>query len=277
MKTKIQAVCVGLAALLFAAPSWADVRDIIASDRSVEFDAGLHTIQYGETNSGATLDTENGNLVGFNLGGTWIMSPDVPTFHDVYIHADLDAALGDTHYSGATFGGTPLQQSTHDQIFVFSTKVGRAFVLGDSVLLTPFADLGFRGWQRKLTGNGGYTEYYENGQALGGLLLQYSPVPRLVFSATGEFGNTFGSSLKGLGGSHVNPGDSSIYQFGGKVGYTITPKFELTAGAGFKGFGFGKSNVGVADLGGGLGLLVYEPRSFTHELTVTTGLAYHLQ
>jgi hypothetical protein len=275
MKLIFASTCAGLIAFpLLAAPSWADSNDIRASDRAIEFDVGASSLKYGESPDSATPyahDTETGWMPSLNAGVGWLTPQGTsPLFSDIYLRLDGQISFGSTHYNGGLqniFGNvTPYQSTTNDTILRLSGKVGRAFALNDQVMLTPFADFAYRSWRRELTGTGGYTELYETNEALGGLLVQVSPISRLVLSLTGEVGSTLSPYMTTQGFTY-NQGSETVWEIGGKIGYALTPSVELTGTVQFSGFGFGQSPV----VGG-----AYEPDSYTHQLSLLTGLAYHL-
>jgi hypothetical protein len=275
MKSIVKASGAGLiASMLLVVPSWANIGDIRASDRAIEFDVGASSLKYGESPDSAVLyahDTETGWMPSLNAGVGWLTPQGTsPLLSDIYLRLDGQISFGSTHYNGGLqniFGNvTPYQSTTNDTIFRLSGKVGRAFALNDQVMLTPFADFAYRSWRRELTGTGGYTELYETNEALGGLLVQVSPISRLVLSLTGEVGSTLSPYMTTQGFTY-NQGSEVVWEVGGKIGYALTPSFELTGAAQFGGFGFGQSPV----VGG-----AYEPDSYTHQLSLLTGLAYHL-
>jgi hypothetical protein len=187
------------------------------------------------------------------------------------MHVEGQMSFGDTHYDGGlqnlnTGVVTPFQSTTKDVIYHLSTRVGSLFTIADGWTLTPYGDLGFRSWRRQLTGPGAYTELYQEGEGMGGLLLQASPMPRLVLSFSGAAGETFGAQMS-TGGTTYDLGSTTVWQLDGKAGYALTPSFELTGDVRMDGFGFGRSPVkGNA----------YEPDSYTHQLSIMGGIAYHL-
>lgn len=273
MKSLLKTSCASLALLIMAAsPSWADINDIRASDSALEFDVGGTDLKYGETNSGTTLDTETGWMPSFDAGLTWLMPSNASIFSDTYLHLDGQATFGNTHYNGGlqnlqTGVVTPYSGTTNDQIYQINGKIGHFFAVDEGVAVTPYIDLGFRSWQRQLTGPGGYNESYTNGEAMGGLMLQVSPIPRLVLSASGAIGSTLGPEMNTQGTTY-NLGSSTVWRADGKLGFALTPKFELTGDVQYSGFAYDQSQT----LGGG-----FEPNSYTHQLTLLTGIAYHLQ
>jgi hypothetical protein len=271
MHAILKASALGLVLALLATSAFANNADIRASDRAIEIEGGWSSLRYGETIGGDTFDTETGWMPSFDLGVTWLTPSSASVFSDLYFHLDGQVTLGSTSYNGGVQDGfgnvTPYQDTTDNQIYHVSGKVGRLFALGDSTAITPYVDLGFRAWNRHLPGAYGYVENYENAEAMGGMLLQVSPISRVVLSLSGEVGSTILPTMTALG-STFNMGSSTVWQLEGKAGYAITPRFELTADAQFGGFGFNESPwVGDA----------FEPNSYTHQLSLMGGLAYHLQ
>lgn len=274
MKTIFTAAFAGLLLSLAGAPAFADTADIRASNKAVELDVGGSYVKYGESVNRATFDTETGWMPSLSLGWTWLMPEKASwaPFDNLYLHVEGQAVFGDTHYNGGlqnifTGAVTPYQSTTHDNIYHVTTRVGRFFTLYDGVTITPYLDLGFRSWRRQLTGIGAYSELYQHGEGLGGVLLQVSPVQNLVLSFSGDAGSTFGAEMS-TQGSTFNLGSQPVWQIEGKIGYAITPSFELTTSARLDGFGYAKSGV----IRG-----AYEPDSYTHQMTVMGGLAYHLK
>jgi len=134
-------------------------------------------------------------------------------------------------------------------------------------LLTPFAELGFRYWER----DSGYDESYRHGEALGGLLLQVSPAERWVISLDAAAGTTFGQRLDVGGPFHedVSLGDEPVYRADAKLGYALSRRLELTATARLLNFSYGRSSVQDSDIGP-----VFEPHSDTWQTSLLLGLAW---
>lgn len=290
MKPVLSAFAAGLAMCFLAFPVLAGTDDIRASDRAIELDVGASNLRYGENIDNVTFDTENGWMPDIGAGVTWLTSNGGGITSNLYLHIDEQATLGDTHYNGGVqvvSGGTvttfPYQTTTKNTIYHTVGKVGRLFTLGEGITLTPYGDLGWRWWRRKIKGGpfnagglgtltiGDTTEVYQNWEGGGGLLLQVSPVPRLVLSASGQIGTTF-EGLMQSGGFTYDLGSKPVWQVAGKAGYAITQSFELTADARFDGFGIGKSPF----VNRGNGIISNEPDSYTHQLTIMGGIAYHL-
>jgi hypothetical protein len=270
MKTVLKTSLASLILSLLAFPAFAGTADIRAADSAVEFDAGGSALKYGESVNGATFDTETGWMPSLALGYSYLAPESSSLLGNLYLHADTQVSFGDSHYNGGLqdiFGNvTPYQGTDHNIIYHVSTRAGRLFEITEGVAVIPYIDLGFRSWRRTLTGPGGYNELYQEGEGMGGALLQVSPMQRLVLSLSGQLGSTFGSEMS-TQGTTFNLGSTGVWQIGGKAGYALTPRFELTGSATLDGFGFGKSSL----ING-----AYEPDSYTHQLSVMGGIAYHL-
>ena len=249
----------------------ADVQDILNSDNAIDIDFGASQLSYGEQADAQTLDTEKGWMPAFGLGAGYVTSnTHNPWTDNIFFRLDGRGSIGDTHYNGALcsiFGCTPAQSTTHSQVYTVQGKVGRAIPLDDFVMVTPFVDLGYRFWRRSLTGIGGYNENYSDGNAMGGFMVQVSPLPKWVLSLSGEGGTDISPSMQ-TGGQTYKLQQTAMYEASGKIGYEFSPRLEATGTAEYSGFGFGMSN----NVAGS-----YEPTSYTHQLVMLVGLAYHFQ
>ncbi len=257
---------------LAVAPAHADINDIRRADNGIDLSVGAGTLRYGESD-GTTLDTESGLMPGLGFGtGILLDENRNPIFRNLFLRFEGQAVFGHSDYNGGlqniyTGQVTPYKTKTNNTIFRLSGKFGRTFPLFSQFALTPFGDISWRHWERKLTGIGGYTEDYEHGEFLVGGMAQWSPVPKWVFSASGEVGTTFAPSMS-TGGVTYDLGERMAWRGEGKIGYAFMQHLEATASVKFGGFSYGKSPV----IGG-----VYEPDSATHEMASFLGLAYHLQ
>lgn len=253
-----------------AGPAHAALKDIYASNNSGAMDIGLKRQKYGESKDDAAFDYEKGTLpdIGFSLN----YMPHTPRsswfLRNLYLSMRGDIAFGQTDYTGALcdqFNNcTPLTTKTDNTIFTFSGRLGHGFPIGTQLMLIPYGDLGFRTWRRTITGVGGYTEDYQHGSVMAGLLTQYAPGERWVLALDAEAGKTFSAEMTGLGRT-FELGSRTSWQMAGQVGYRMTKHLELTARGEFSGFGYGISPT----VGGYL-----EPDSYTHNLRATVGVAY---
>ena len=276
---------------LIAAPAFANIDDIRAEDKAVTLEIGGSNLRYGESIDKTTFDTEHGWMPSIDVGLNWLTQNDGTWTGNTYLHLDGQASAGDVNYDGGvqvfdgtTFQGFPFSTNTVEQIYHVTGKIGHWFQLSDEVSLTPYLDVGMRGWQRSIGGGpfdaGGFgiltvgntTETYQHYESGAGFLLQVSPISSLVLSASGQFGSTFGATMRSSGLTY-NLGSRPVWQIGGGIGYAITPRLELLADARYDGFGYNKS--ALLQVGGGF--VSREPDSYTHQLTLMGGLAYHLK
>ena len=277
-KTLSLSMVIGAVVVLASGVAQANVADIRASDRAIEFDIGAQSMKYRETVNDATFDTENGWGPSFGVGARYLTNDHMAwsALRNIYLSGDARFSQNDTDYQGGCSDGlgntTPLSATTDNQVVNLSGKIGRAFGLGNYVMLTPFGDLGYRYWNRKLHSDscGGYTEDYDMGTAQAGLMVQVSPWAQWVFNLTAEGGTTFDAQMR-TGGVKYNLGNKPIYNFGGKVTYAVTRRFDVTGSVGMSGFGFGHSKTIVSG-----STASYEPNSYTHETTAMVGVAYRL-
>lgn len=247
----------------------ADMLDIRKADNGLSFDVGATYMDFAETQSGTALDTEKGWLPTVDLGFGMLAFPDAP-IGNLYFRLDGRASFGSTNYNGALcdeFGNcTPYQATTNDNIFTGAAQLGRAFEIGRAFLLTPYAEIGYRYWDRDLKGIGGYTENYHNWDAVGGLLVQVSPASRWVLSLSGAAGETFGAAMTTFGESF--PLSSEItWRVQAKAGYRATERIELTTTIEYSRLAYGASPVDATGF--------YEPDSTTRQTTLLIGAVWH--
>ena len=264
----------GIGPLLCAATLWpgevfAGNADIFKADNALSLDFGASYLNYAETQSGMTLDTEKGWLPTAHIG-VGMMASERSPIANLYLHIDSQMSLGTTAYNGALcdqFGNcTPYQSDTYNHFFDSAIQLGRGFPLGNEVIVTPFAEIGYRYWARHAGGIGAYAEDYWNWDGLGGLLAQYSPADRWVLSLEGGAGKTFGADME-TSGKKFKLGSELIWRTKAEVGYRLTDHLELTSTAAYESIGFAASAV---DTNG-----YYEPDSTTHQTTLMLGVAYH--
>jgi len=260
---------------LVATAAHADVTDIRAADNALYGEIGIDHFKYGEDVSNATFDTERGDLPHLRAGYAFLTGEKSSFLSNFMGDVRIDFSSGDTHYNGGVTNlntgiTTPYQGMTHNQVVELTTRWGKAFPLGNMLMLTPYADLGYRYWQRELTGSGGYTERYTNGILTAGAQVQFSPLRSLVVTAWGEAGTNFNAGMT-TSGTHYSLGQTELWKFGAKAGYALTDRLELTASGDITGFGFGQSQTITNGT-----TTSYEPDSYTHQTEALAGFAYHL-
>jgi hypothetical protein len=256
--TGISAVC-----LLALAPvaAKADVQAIRSFDSSVWASFGSFDFKYKETTPGIP-DSERGVVPSVALGGSYL------TKENLYVAVDGSISFGDAHYNGAYlyFPNVSLQGTTKETVSTVDGKIGWGFPLSNNAMVIPYVDFGFRYWDRELSNI--QTEDYQNIEALGGAMLQFTPINKLLLSAYLSAGSTFSSQMRNSA-TNYELGSSAIYKVGAKIGYDVAPKVELFTTADYDHFRYGQSAVSSAGL--------YEPTSNTEDLAFRLGVAYHLQ
>lgn len=260
-------------AAVAAIPAQAGDADIQKEDNGLSLGIGTSNINYRETAANASptssaLDDETGWLPTLNASYRMLRGTTGP-LANLYIHLEGTASLDNTRYSGATLGGTPISATTKDEIYSTDIQIGQAFALGPDTLVTPYIEGGYRYWDRNLSGASG-VEDYQNGEVMGGIITQYSPLPRWVFSVSGAGGSTILPQMSKSSGSTGNMsfklGSTSIWRLRGGIGYRLTPHLELTGIVEFLTFSYGASTVNSSGF--------YEPKSTTQQTTLLSGLTW---
>lgn len=260
---------------LFSAVAKADITDIKKADNAVTLEAGAMHMNYKERVDGGVVDSEKGWLPAGHLGVSYLAFDQAP-ITNLYVHLDVDGSHGSTKYGGAIIStGQPWYESDNDTVISTDLQLGYAFPIGNTLMLTPYGEIGYRYWDRQITG-GGYAssndEEYTNFEGMVGLLAQFSPISRLVLSLSGSGGTTFGGSMKSSAVSGTyDLGDHHIWRVQGRVGFRVTEQFELTGSATYEEFGFGASPCYAVSST----TCTFEPDSTTHQMKVLAGFAYH--
>jgi opacity protein-like surface antigen len=264
--------------------------DITAANSQINVDYATTHVDYVEFSPGppfapgvprgTPLDSEKGWVPGVSVTGSAMFN--VGSLCNVYVLARISYFKGHTDYWQVPPG--PLGTSDA-KLWEQDFRVGKGFELAPNVMLTPYLGGGLRRWDREV-GNGGpsaagtYHEDYEHGYLGAGLMLQVSPISRLVLSASGLVGGTIGSQLNGHpvpGGTpfivpfHTALGNSTIYKVEGSADYAFTQNIHANVGVEWTNFNYGQSAPFVADIFGGSAV---EPSSRTNIVTVRAGLGF---
>jgi hypothetical protein len=264
----VVAFCVSVSPL----PAHADIQTIQNSNSAIWGAVGTGFFNYKEPSSPPDIpDSEHGWNPSLAAGLSYMNNS------NWYSAFEGNVAFGDDKYNGSTYDSNtgyydiPYLGTTHETITNIDGKFGKGFSLGNSIMLTPYGELGFRYWDRNL--GAGQVEDYQNFDVLGGLMLQIAPTNRLILTGYGSAGTTFAGRMK-TDGLDNNLGDASMYKIGGKVGYDLTQRVELFTTLDFDHFHYVKSPWQYdANLGG----YIMEPTSFTDDTTMRVGLAYHFK
>ena len=252
-----------------ATPALADIQDIRNSDNEIWGAAGPSFFNYKEPSTAPNLpDSEHGTLPSLAAGASMLVPDSARGFaRNLYLSLDSSITFGDAHYSGAYFyfPTTPLQGTTSETIWTVDGKIGKAFPVNSAMMLIPYAELGYRYWDRSLSST--QDEDYQNFDILAGLMVQASPINRLTLTGYGSAGSTFAAQMN-TAGSTYDLGSDAMYKIGAKLGYALTKQLELFTTLDYDHFNYGQSGV-VAG--------AYEPNSMTEDTTWRVGLGYQFK
>jgi hypothetical protein len=243
---------------------------IVASNNQVSFDYKAVDVGYKETFQGP-LDSESGWLNGFGVSPSimpacresWLLN-------NLYVNFQFSSFSGHTEYVGGPLIGPggygSITGPDGANVRNFDFRLGKGF--GSPVfMITPFFGIGYHEWDRKVN-NG---EDYSNGYYGAGILLQYSPLQRFVFSVDALIGQTFDASVLVNANPGFNPtttldlGSSTLYKVGVSADYAITPIIHVNAEVEWVGFDYGISPV----VNG-----ILEPNSHTHDVEFRVGAGF---
>jgi hypothetical protein len=248
--------------LLSPNPARADIQTIRDADNAAWISGGGSLFKYKEPIDPPNLpDSERKWLPSGALGGSFLTPQ-----NNIYVSAEGSLTRGDADYKGAYLFSptTPLKSTTLETIFEADGKIGQGFALGSSMMFIPYAELGFRHWERNL--GRGQVEDYQNSDILGGLMIQISPFEKWVLSGYGSAGSTFASQMK-ADPDKFQLGNAGMYKMGGKLGYELTKKTQIFTSYEYDYFRYLQSAVSSRGF--------YEPTSDTEETAIRVGLAYH--
>ncbi len=271
-------IALPLGCLIFSTAAFAGTSDIMASNNQVSIQAVSTHVDYTETGNGlfgtqtGTLNTETGYIPGFALSSSSMSNLWLGTD---YIKTEFDYSSGHTNYTGSfqddMFGS--VVATSRVKLINFSVRYGKGFIANEQLMLTPYTELGYHGWGRGVNYGETYTHYYFGL----GMLGQYSPAGKLVFSANALLGNTFRSHITcnsgpGFNGFSGDLGNSTIYKAGVSADYAFMNNFHGNIGVDHTRFSYGMS--AVYPVGGGV--VAWEPDSKTKYTTIKVGLGYAL-
>lgn len=245
--------------------------EILAANNQIGVAFVATNFDYLETNGGTKLDSEKGWAPGFGLSYSLMRNFFVS---NLYFRADYTFLDGSTDYVGGTnlhpaYGS--LKNTDGATVHDFDFRIGKGFELRPEIMATPYLGVGYHYWYRELPGAGGYKEDYTHAYVGSGLLLQWSPMQKVVLSAHGLIGKTLSPNLTSYDtpiSIDVSLGEKTYYRAGLSVDYALTGSIHANAAVEFVGYKYGKSAVAAN------GYL--EPDSRTENTTVKVGLGYSL-
>jgi hypothetical protein len=275
MQIKKYAVCpfAVFACVALSTTASASTSDIIASNTQAGIQFISTYVDYTETGNGifgtqtGVLDTESGYVPGFALFASAMWGE--PHF---YLAGQVSHNNGYTNYTGALMGGGPygsVVATSGATLMDNSLRFGTGLEIRDSLMATPYAEIGSHEWDRGVNDGETYTHDYWGV----GILGQYSPATALVISANAMIGRTYRSYILVAGpfGFSSDLSNSGLYKAGLSVDYAFTADFHGNAGIDYTRFKYGMSSINI--LGGGA-YYVWEPDSSTKYTTFRVGLGY---
>jgi hypothetical protein len=273
---KITLVLIAIAGCSGLPAAFADTSDIRAANNQFGFQAISTNVDYTETGDGisapsGTLDTEKGSVPGYALS--------ISTMQDLwlsndYFEAEYDNSSGNTKYTGAlcTLAGVCGAYGSYvgvsgATLMNYSARYGKGNMVNEEFMLTPYLELGHHEWDRGVNSGELYTHNYYGIGVLG----QYSPASRLVFSVNAMVGETFSSfitvnSSPTFNGFSGALGNSAQYKIGLAADYAFAQNLNGNIGIDYSSFSYGISAVYPVNSGS------LEPDSKTNYTTVRIGL-----
>jgi hypothetical protein len=261
-----------IASLAGVSSAFAGVSDIKASNNQLGIQLISTKVDYTETNNGlfngplGTIDTETGRVPGIALSLS--VMQDIWLGND-YLEAGHDHSSGHTDYTGGYLNPpTPYGSVTGTSsatLINYNVRYGKGVTVNDQWMLTPYAELGHHRWDRGVNLGEIYTHSYYGI----GVLAQYSPASKLVFSANALAGHTFNSYID-VNGVFTGPlGDSALAKFGVAADYAFTRNIHANFGVDYTSFSYGVSDFYPYGAGA-----AGEPDSKTNYTTVRIGAGY---
>jgi hypothetical protein len=288
------------ATLLTSQSIQADIKDIISANSQIGAQFVTTDVDYTETSQeGVKADTEKGFVPG--VGVSLSVMKNV-LFGNDYVAFQFSELNGNTDYTGGlntprVLSSTPsnygsIHQKDGAQLIDFSGRIGKGFELNNSIMLTPYFEIGHHNWNRQintslpvvtqidrfsLTSKEEYNNYYFGFGAMG----QITPINKLVITANAMIGSIFSPTMSSTGtplafgsigpstvSNNYNLGTSIIYKFGLSLDYAFYQNFHVNAGADYSGFDYGKSSMTSTFPNS------YEPFSQTNYTTMKAGFGY---
>ena len=267
--------------LFLSLSTQAEIKNISAANTQIGLQFVTTNLNYTEKSiEHIKADTEQGFVPGF---GTNLSVMKDLVFGNDYLAFQFSKLNGTTDYIGATntqytppqgpgiLSYTPasnygaVHQTDSAEMLDFSGKIGKGFEVSNSILVTPYLEVGHHEWNRHLNNNlsniSAYrynissNEDYNNYYAGFGTMGQITPINNLVITANAMVGGTFSPIMTATGSpsvlSAIGPapstknyvlGASVVYKVGLSFDYSIYKNFHANAGAEFSAFDYGKSD-----------------------------------
>jgi hypothetical protein len=212
-------------------------------------------------------DSEHGWMPSGAIGISALLNHARGPANNLYLALEGSGTFGTTHYNGAYFyyPTVPLQGTTNDTVWTADAKIGKGFPFTSNAMVIPYAELGYRYWDRN--SGPGSSEDYRNFNALGGLMLQVALSNNLVLTGHGAGGTTFAPQMT-TDGDTYNLGAAPMYEVGGKISYVVS-RVELFTALDYDHFTYVQSPVLADD--------TYEPTNHTNDTILRVGVGYSFE
>lgn len=274
--TRTALVLAALPAFVYSAGAFAGMSDIVAADNQVGIQVTDMNLDYTETGNGydgtpvGTLDTENGDVYGFNLTysslANWFLGND-------YLSLQYGQNHGNTDYVGQYLPLTSVNNygqataTSSAKTIDYSLRYGKGFVLGGKVMAIPYLEVGSHQWDRGV--NEGET--YKHSYYGVGAMLQFSPANQLVLTINGLVGKTHSANIDVAGALpfYSDLGSSTLTRIGASLDYAFTKRIHGMVGFDYTDYKYGMSQpvqIGIHT--------VWEPDSETKKTMYRVGIGY---
>lgn len=281
-RTILLSAALAVAGITAAPLSNADTQDVIKSNNQLSVSVSDRQINYTEIGGGqfntpvGILDSESGQMSGIQLSFSAMGEKDYGTAHQ-YIKLAISHSEDMLTYTGASLvsisgrGYGSLTGTHYDTIENVDLAYGIGFDVSNNLMVSPMIEAGYRSWLRTINSD----EFYTHRYYAAGLLVQYSPIDRLVFSAAASSGQTYAANIDvtpiaGIGGFSGALGSAPLQKFSLSVDYGFMEHFHGHAGVDVTHFSYGISDTYKVSNG----YVMWEPNSITIETVINIGLGY---
>lgn len=266
-------VLAALPAAIYSTTASAGMSDIVAADNQVGLQVTDMNLDYTETGNGysgtpvGTLDTEKGDVYGFNLTysslASWFLGNDYLALQYGQNHGNTDYVGQYLPLTSVNHYGSVTASSTAKTID-YSLRYGKGFELGGKAMAIPYLEVGSHEWDRGL----GYDETYKHSYYGIGAMLQFAPANKLVLTIDGLVGKTKSPSIDVANGSLYSGdlGTSTLTRFGASIDYAFTQRIHGMVGFDYTDYKYGVSQPNL--------LGVWEPDSETKKTMYRVGIGY---
>lgn len=224
-------------------------------------------------------DSEAGNINGFKVAASWMGDADT-WWDNPYLYLGWSWVNGRVNYAGFDQNNNPLyglQSRATMQDYTF--RLGKGFLTGKDVMLTPYLGLGGHFWSREIglgspavTTPQGNHESYSHAYVGPGGRIQYAFLRRWVVTGNALIGKTFWAQMSAEPGiDRAALGSSLIVDLGLELDFAAYKALHLFAGVDYMNYSYGQSGVYVVNNGNNN---VMEPFSRTEIYAFDVGLRF---